>query len=90
MKLAEIKEPEPEGNLNTMSGFWLLMNGKQEQGQLNSMFKSLVKHMSWDGHRWSPARVCPHARLDISVEICGKTYSSHGLRCPARTTATLV
>ena len=92
--MAELKEPEaakPEGaSLNTMSGFWLLMNGEQEQGQLNTMFKALVQHMHWDGYRWSPAKVRPHARLSVTLGVCGEAYRSLGLCCPTRTATTTV
>ena len=93
-EIKEIKEPvkaqSEEASLNTVSGFWLLMNGVQEQGQLNSMFRNLVQHMGWDGQRWSPARVRPHAHLTVNLSVCGEAYGSLGLRSPARTTFTSV
>ena len=79
-------QQKDEGDLNTLHGSWFFLKEADKQAEVLSM--STVPNLRWDGRWWTPARVRPHARREVKLEVSASAYEYLGVPVPRGDRAT--
>merc|ERR1712082_579207 len=84
-KVSEVSgADEEEADVSTLHGSWFFL--KEAEAEVFSL--STVPNLRWDGQRWAPARVRPHARLEVKLAVSPSAYKYLGMPVPGGDRAT--